>query len=74
MSFPSATLFAAVGAVTRVMQALQKDKSFDAVKDEFVALPDYYNLVGLQAQTDKEADYLAAAREAVAKVRRDHRM
>jgi 2-methylisocitrate lyase-like PEP mutase family enzyme len=74
VSFPSATLFAAVGAVTRAMQALHRDRSFEAVKDEFVALQGYYDLVGLSAQTAKEQDYLTAANEAIDKVRRSHRM
>jgi len=74
VTFPSATLFAAVGAVTRVMQTLQRDKSFEAVKHEFVALSDYYDLVGLQAQTNKESAYLAAAQDAIAKVRSNRRM
>ena len=74
VTFPSATLFAAVGAVTRTLQALQRDRSFDAVKGELATLPDYYDLVGLKAQTDKEADYLAAARAATDAVRKNRRM
>ena len=74
ISFPSATLFAAVGAVTRTLQALQRDRSFEAVKGELATLPDYYNLVGLEAQTKKESDYLAAARTAVDTVHKRQRM
>ena len=74
VTFPSATLFAAVGAVTRTLQALQRDRSFDAVTGELAALPDYYELVGLKAQTDKEAEYLMAARSTVESVRKRRRM
>jgi 2-methylisocitrate lyase-like PEP mutase family enzyme len=70
ISFPSATLFAAVGAVTRVLRTLQADRSFDAVARELAPLPDYYELVGLKAQTSKETEYLAAAKAAVNAVRK----
>ncbi len=70
VTFPSATLFAAVGAVTRTMQALKHDRSFDAVRDELSPLNDYYELVGLDRQTAIEEGYLDAARTVVEKVRR----
>ena len=67
VSYPSAALFAAVGAVTRAMAALKRDRNTDAVKHEFVALQDYYDLVGLDAQTRKEEELLEAAKAVVAK-------
>jgi len=69
VTFPSATLFAAVGAVTRTLQALQRDRNFDVVKGELATIPEYYELVRLSAQTDKEAAYLSAARTAIEAVR-----
>jgi len=69
VTFPSATLFAAVGAVTRTLQALQRDRNFDGVKGELSTIPEYYELVRLSAQTDKEAEYLSAARSAIEAVR-----
>ncbi len=61
VSFPSAALFAAVGGVTRAMQALKNDGNFDAVGDEICGLDDYYKLVGLQGYLDTEKRYLDAA-------------
>jgi 2-methylisocitrate lyase-like PEP mutase family enzyme len=56
VSFPSAALFAAVGGVTRAMQALKKDGNFEAVDDELVPLDDYYDLVGLKFYNDYERE------------------
>lgn len=67
VSYPSAALFAAVGGVTRAMAALKRDRHTDAVKHEFVALQDYYELVGLERQNRNEEALLARAREIVAK-------
>jgi 2-methylisocitrate lyase-like PEP mutase family enzyme len=69
VTFPSATLFAAVGAVTRTLQALKRDRSFEAVKDELSPLNDYYELVGLDRQTATEESYLAAAKDIVERFR-----
>jgi methylisocitrate lyase len=54
VSFPSAALFAAVGGVTRAMQALRRDGNFAAVDDELVPLDDYYDIVGLKFYNDYE--------------------
>jgi 2-methylisocitrate lyase-like PEP mutase family enzyme len=67
VSYPSAALFAAVGGVTRAMAALKRDKHTDAIKHEFVALQDYYDLVGLERQTKNEEALLSKAREIIAK-------
>ena len=69
VTFPSATLFAAVGAVTRTVQALKRDRNFDAVSAELSPLPDYYDLVGLDRQTATEEAYLAAARAVIARAK-----
>ncbi len=68
VSYPSAALFAAVGGVTRAMAALQRDKNLSRVQGELVALQDYYELVGLDAQNAKEDELLAKAREVVARI------
>ena len=65
--YPSAALFAAVGGVTRAMQALSRDGDFAAVEDELCALDDYYEVVGLQRYNDFERDCDEAAAKTVAK-------
>lgn len=69
VSFPSAALFAAALAVTRVMAVLKRDNSLDDVLDQLIPLEDYYDLVGLKAQLAREESYDVAAR-AVAEGRR----
>lgn len=54
VSFPSAALFAAVGGVTRAMQALRQNGDFSAVEDELVPLDAYYDLVGMTFYNDYE--------------------
>ena len=66
MTFPSAALFAAVGAVTRAMVALKKDNSLDGARPGFCGLDEYYDLVGLERQQQSEQDYLTAARDVMA--------
>ena len=70
VSYPSAALFAAVGGVTRAMTTLKRDRNLDAVRQELVALQDYYGLVGLDAQNREEDEYLAVARAAIARRKR----
>jgi len=67
MTFPSAALFAAVGAVTRAMAALKKDNSLDGARPGFCTLDEYYDLVGLERQQQSEQDYLTAARDVMAR-------
>ena len=67
MTFPSAALFAAVGAVTRAMTSLKKDSSLDEVRPGFCTLDEYYDLVGLERQQQSEQDYLAAAHDVMAR-------
>ena len=70
MTFPSAALFAAVGAVTRAMAALKKDNSLDGARPGFCTLDEYYDLVGLERQQQSEQDYLTAARDVMTRRRR----
>ena len=69
MTFPSAALFAAVGEVTRAMGSLRRDRNLDGARPGFCSLQEYYDLVGLERQNKAEQDYLAAAREVIAKRR-----
>ena len=70
MTFPSAALFAAVGAVTRAMAALKKESSLDGARSGFCTLDEYYDLVGLERQQQSEQDYLTAARDVMARRKR----
>jgi methylisocitrate lyase len=70
VSFPSAALFAAVGGVTRAMEALRHDRNFDAVADEIVPLDSYYALVGMDARNALEESYDKVAAEIVARRRK----
>jgi methylisocitrate lyase len=67
MTFPSAALFAAVGSVTRAMASLKRDRNLDPARASFCTLQEYYDLVGLERQTQAEQDYLAAARAIIAR-------
>ena len=67
MTFPSAALFAAVGAVTRAMASLTKESSLDGARPGFCTLDEYYDLVGLERQQQSEQDYLTAARDVMAR-------
>ena len=70
MTFPSAALFAAVGAVTRAMASLKKESSLDGARQGFCRLNEYYELVGLERQQQSEQDYLTAARDVMARRKR----
>jgi 2-methylisocitrate lyase-like PEP mutase family enzyme len=59
--FPSAALFAAVGGVTRAMQAIKQDRSFEKVSDELCSLDEYYDIVQLQGHNSLERKYVQAA-------------
>ena len=69
VTFPSAALFAAVGGVTRAMQALKREGSFAAVENELVPLDDYYDLVGMKQYSSSERDWVEGAGKIVAKRR-----
>lgn len=53
--FPSATLFAAAGAVERALAALHRDGRFAAAEDGFISPHDYNAAVGLDAFVARDA-------------------
>ncbi len=65
--YPSAALFAAAAAVKRVVGALKRDRSLDAVTSDLIPLDDYYRLVGLKDQLAREESYDVAARAIVSR-------
>jgi methylisocitrate lyase len=56
-SYPSLTLFAAAQAVRGAMRALKQDGSLMRANAHAMALEEYYELVGLQAQAAQEERY-----------------
>jgi methylisocitrate lyase len=61
VSFPSVALFAAAQAVRQAVETLKRDRSLASVNDQLMPLPDYYELIGLKAQLDREESYDRAA-------------
>src|SRR5829696_510262 len=61
VTFPSAALFAAAQGVRRVLDVLRRDGSLADAGDHIMTLGDYYELVGLNAQTSREEAYDCAA-------------
>jgi methylisocitrate lyase len=61
VSFPSIALFAAAQAVRHATAALKRDRSLAALGEELMPLPDYYELIGLKAQLEREESYDRAA-------------
>lgn len=57
VTFPSALLFAAAGAVRRTLDALRQDRSFDAVSDELLSLDEYYDAVDLHGMLAREQSW-----------------
>ena len=68
-SFPSASLFAAVGGIQRTMRALKRDMAFDAVEDEIVSREEYYEVIGFDAHNEREQKYVEGAQAMVTKKR-----
>jgi methylisocitrate lyase len=56
-SYPSLTLFAAAQAVRGAMRTLKQDGSLARANAHAMALEEYYELVGLQAQAAQEQRY-----------------
>jgi len=56
-SYPSLTLFAAAQAVRGAMRELKQDGSLARANARAMALDEYYELVGLQAQAAQEERY-----------------
>ena len=67
VSFPSVALFAAAQAVRNAMAALKRDRSLAALGSTLMPLPDYYGLIGLDAQLAREEAYDRAAAALVSK-------
>jgi methylisocitrate lyase len=57
VSFPSVALFAAAQAVRQAVATLKRDRSLAGVNDQLLPLADYYELIGLKAQLDREESY-----------------
>jgi 2,3-dimethylmalate lyase len=67
VSFPSVALFAAAQAVRQAVGTLKRDRSLAGVNDQLLPLADYYELIGLKAQLDREESYDRAAATLVGK-------
>lgn len=63
VTLPSAALFAAAQGVRRVLDVLKHDGSLAAAGDHIMPLVDYYDLVGLSEQSNREQAYDKAATE-----------
>ena len=61
VSFPSVALFAAAQAVRQAVATLKRDRSLAGVSERLMPLPDYYELIGLKAQLEREESYDRAA-------------
>ena len=69
VTFPSLALFAAAQAVREAIATLKHDRSLAGLGRRLMALPDYYELVGLNGQLGREASYHRAAEALLRKVR-----
>jgi 2,3-dimethylmalate lyase len=67
VTFPSVALFAAAQAVRHAVGTLKRDRSLAALADDLIPLPDYYQLIGLDAQLAREESYDRAAAALVSK-------
>jgi 2,3-dimethylmalate lyase len=61
VTFPSVALFAAAQAVREALATLKRDRSLAGLGPKLMPLPDYYELVGLNAQLAREESYDRAA-------------
>jgi methylisocitrate lyase len=59
--YPSLALFAAVQAVTQTMRELHEDGSLERANARAIGLEEYYALVGLAEQAEREQGYDGAA-------------
>jgi methylisocitrate lyase len=67
VSFPSVALYAAAQAVRDAVAALKRDRSLARLGSSLMPLPDYYELIGLKPQLDREEAYERAAAALVGK-------
>ena len=70
MTLPSIALFAAAPGVRDAPRTVRRDNSLAAVGDHLIPLADYYELVGLKAQLEREERYDQAAAALVAAKKR----
>ena len=70
MTFPSAALFAATGAVTRAMRSLKNTGTLEESRPSFCTLDEYYGLVRLNEQKETEQRYIDAAQETLRRMGR----
>lgn len=67
VTLPSTCLFAAAEGVRRALETARRDRSLAGVGAGVLALEDYYRLVGLEDQNEREAHIDRAAAELVGK-------
>jgi 2,3-dimethylmalate lyase len=67
VSFPSVALFAAAQAVRDAVAELKRDRSLARLGSSLMPLPDYYELIGLKPQLEREEAYDRAAAALVSK-------
>lgn len=66
VTLPSITLFAAAQGVRNALRTVRKENSLVGVGDHLIPLSDYYDLVSLKAQLEREERYDKAAAALVA--------
>jgi 2-methylisocitrate lyase-like PEP mutase family enzyme len=66
-TFPSIALFAAAKGVREALGVLKRDESLENVGEHLIALDDYYAVVGLKAQMQREERYDSEAAALVRK-------
>jgi methylisocitrate lyase len=71
-TLPAMTLFAAAQAVRKALRGIKRDKSLTNVDADLIPLAEYYELVGLSAQLEKEKSYDEAAAAIVKRKARRH--
>lgn len=70
-TLPSLTLFAAAQAVRRVLAQVKRQGSLEGVEDALIPLADYYDVVRLPAQLNRERAFDEAAAALVAARKKD---
>ena len=63
VTLPSLALFAAAEAVRRVLATVKRDNGLSGIGESLMPLPDYYQIIGLDAQLAREQDYDQQAAE-----------
>lgn len=65
VTLPSAALFAAASAVSKLLAAVRRDGSLENVGELMMPLPQYYELVGLHDAVNREERYDLAAHDLI---------